>query len=459
MRRLVPKTLRARLFAGIAAAVAVSIVVTLVAGALLTRRSLEQEALRSLGRQIDLIAAQRSAKAAAPEVGSFLATEQERLTILTPAQAELLLPAKGAAAVRGKTTATGSVDLHGTRYLYAVRRNGTEALVLLRAAHSQASDWTPFLVGLGIAGAVGAALAALVAFVLARAVARPVSRVAAASRRLAAGEDPGEIRVEGAGEVATLAASFNHLAIELSRAQDAERAFLLSVSHELKTPLTAIRGHAEALSDGVLGEREAGAVIERETGRLERLIRDLLDLARLRRRSFSARTETVDLGDVARETVERFEQQSRRFEVTLSAVIEPEALASGDTDRVLQAVSNLVENALRCSPKGGAVRVLASPGRLDVVDDGPGLGPDEIEHAFERFYLWERYGNDRPVGTGLGLAIVRELAEAMGGSVEVHSVPEVGSTFSLLLPDATTASAQSTPRTPAQPDFDSVNQA
>ena len=95
MRRLVPRTLRSRLFAGIAAAVAVSIVVTLVAGALLTRRSLEQEALRSLGRQVDLIAAQRSAKAAAPEVGSFLATEQERLTILTPAQAELLLPAKG----------------------------------------------------------------------------------------------------------------------------------------------------------------------------------------------------------------------------------------------------------------------------------------------------------------------------------------------------------------------------
>jgi two-component system OmpR family sensor kinase len=437
MRRPRLTTLRSRLFAGIAATVAVSILVTLVAGALLTRRSLEQEALRSLSRQVDLIAAQRSAKAAAPEVGSFLATEQERLTILTPAQAELLLPAKGAAAVRGKTTATGSVELHGTRYLYAVRRNGSEALVLLRTAHNQASDWTPFLVGLGIAGAVGAALAALVAFVLARAVARPVSRVAEASRRLAAGEDPGKLREEGAGEVATLAAAFNHLSAELSRAQDAERAFLLSVSHELKTPLTAIRGHAEALTDGVLGEREAGTVIERETGRLERLIRDLLDLARLRRRSFSARSETVDLGEAARETVARYQPQSRRFGVALSAVVEPAALATGDADRVLQAVSNLVENALRCTPRGGAVRVLAAPGRLDIVDDGPGLGPDEIDRAFERFYLWERYGNDRPVGTGLGLAIVHELAEAMGGSVEVRSVLGVGSTFSLLLPETT----------------------
>ncbi len=436
--RQFPSTLRGRLFAGIAATVAVSILVTLAVGALLTRRSLENEALRSLGRQVDLIATQRGQPAiahrGAPDLGSFLATEQERLAILTPDQAELLLPADGAAAVKAGTPATGSVTLHGTRYLYAVRRNGSEALVLLRTAHSQASDWTPFLISLGIAGAIGAVLAALVAFVLARAVARPVSRVAAASRRLAAGEDPGELRVEGAGEVATLAASFNHLSSELAHAQDAERAFLVSVSHELKTPLTVIRGHAEALTDGVLGEREAGAVIGREAGRLERLIRDLLDLARLRRRTFSARNETVDLAEAARETVARYQPQSHRFGVSLTAVIEPAALAAGDADRVLQAVSNLVENAIRCTPRGGAVRVLASPGRLDVVDDGPGLGADEVEHAFERFYLWERYGNDRPVGTGLGLAIVRELAEAMGGSVEVRSIVGVGSTFSLLLP-------------------------
>ena len=451
MRRIVPSTLRARLFTGIAATVAVSILVTLVVGAFLTRRSLESEALRSLGRQVDLIARQRGEPAIArrggPDLGSFLATEQERLAILTPDQAELLLPATGAAAVRADTSATGSVSLHGTRYLYAVRRNGSEALVLLRTAHNQASDWTPFLVGLGIAGGIGAALAALVAFVLARAVARPVSRVAAASRRLAAGDDPGELRVEGAGEVAMLATSFNHLASELSRAQDAERAFLLSVSHELKTPLTVIRGHAEALTDGVLDEREAGAVIEREAGRLERLIRDLLDLARLRRRSFSVRNETVDLGDAARETVARYQPQSRNLGVSLSAVVEPGAFADGDADRALQAVSNLVENALRCTPRGGAVRVLASPGRLDVVDDGPGLGPDEIDHAFERFFLWERYGNDRPVGTGLGLAIVRELAEAMGGSVEVRSVLGVGSTFSLLVPTAaqTPSTAESRP--------------
>ena len=441
MRRLHLTTLRARLFAGVAATVAASILVTVVVGGALTRRSLDQDALRSLSRQIDLIAAQRSGTGTQPgarSVGSFLATEQERLAILTPNQAELLLPTDGATAVRsGNGVATGAVELHGTRYLYAARRNGAEALVLLRTARSQASDWRPFVVGLTIAGAIGAALAALVAFALARAVARPISRVADASRRLASGEDPGQLPVGGASEVATLSASFNHLSSELSRAQDAERAFLLSVSHELKTPLTAIRGHAEALVDGVLEPGAAGEVIEREAGRLERLIRDLLDLARLRRRSFSAGHGAVDLGDIVRETVARFEPAAQQLGVSLSAVVEPHSSAKGDSDRIVQAISNLVENALRCTPRGGAVNVLAAPGRVDVVDDGPGLEPEDIEHAFERFYLWDRYAGERPVGTGLGLAIVRELAEAMGGSVEVRSAPGVGSTFSILLPEAT----------------------
>jgi two-component system sensor histidine kinase BaeS len=433
-------TLRARLFAGMAATVAASILVTVAVGGVLTRRSLDQDALRSLSRQIDLIAAQRSDAGAHPatrSVGSFLATEQERLAILTPDQAELLLPAPGAAAVRrGTGVATGAVDLHGTRYLYAARRNGTEALVLLRTARSQSSDWKPFVVGLTIAGAIGAALAALVAFALARAVARPITRVADASRRLASGEDPGQLPVGGASEVATLSASFNHLSAELARAQDAERAFLLSVSHELKTPLTAIRGHAEALVDGVLEPHAAGEVIEREAGRLERLIRDLLDLARFRRRSFSAERGIVDLGEAVLETVARFEPVAQQLGVSLSPVIEPNATATGDADRIVQAISNLVENALRCTRRGGSVSVLASAGRVDVVDDGLGIEPEGIEHAFERFYLWDRYGGERPVGTGLGLAIVRELAEAMGGSVEVRSAADVGSTFSILLPEA-----------------------
>jgi two-component system sensor histidine kinase BaeS len=428
--------LRSRLFLGIAGTVLVSLVVTVVAGALLTRRSLEQSAIHALARQVELIAAQRRdepSRGPEVELGRFLATDEQRLAILTPTQAELLLPGSGARRISSGALASGSVDVRGTRFLYAARRNGGEAIVLLRPASRQAADWTPFALGLGLAGLVGAALAGIVALVLARAVARPIARVSDASRALATGEHPDPLPVSGPREASTLAASFNHLSDELARTQDAERAFLLSVSHELKTPLTAIRGHAEALEDGVLEPVGAARVIEREARRLERLVGDLLDLARLRRRSFAVRADPLDLGERAVAAFERHEAAARSFGVGLYVMAEPGSAAVGDPDRVLQALSNLVENGLRSTPRGGTVRIVAGPGRLEVVDDGPGVDEADLPHAFERFYLYDRLRGERQVGTGLGLAIVRELAEAMGGSAEGRSERGVGSTFTINL--------------------------
>ena len=238
--------------------------------------------------------------------------------------------------------------------------------MLLRSARNQSADWKPFLVGLALAALLGAVLAAVVAFLLARAVARPVTRVAAASRRLAEGESPDPLPIEGSTELRQLSTAFNELSEELHRAQDAERAFLLSVSHELKTPLTAIRGHAEGLADGVVAPERAGEVIEREAQRLERLIRDLLDLARLRRRSFDVTLVPVDLGEVASEAVARHSHQAQAYGVDLELRVEPAAGAIADAGRTLQALSNLVENAIRCTPRGGTVEIVASPGRLAV---------------------------------------------------------------------------------------------
>jgi len=177
----------------------------------------------------------------------------------------------------------------------------------------------------------------------------------------------------------------------------------------------------------------AGEVIEREAHRLERLIRDLLDLARLRRRSFDVTPAPVDLGEVAGEAIARHGLRAQAYGVNLELRVEPPAGAIADAGRTLQALSNLVENAIRCTPKGGTVEIVASSGRLAVVDDGPGLEAGDLERAFERFYLWDRYGADRPVGSGLGLAIVAELATAMGGRVTVESSPGEGSTFTLEL--------------------------
>ena len=449
-------SLRSRLFLGIAGTVLVSLVVTVVAGALLTRRSLEDQALSSLERQVELIATQRReapGRDVETELGRFLATDEQRLAIVSPAQAELLLPEEGSERLSRDGRASGRLDVRGTEFLYAARRTESEAIVLLRPAAQQAADWRPFVLGLGLAGLVGALLAAGVALVLARAVARPVTRVAEASGALAAGHRPRPLPVVGPREVAALAASFNDLAAELHRTQDTERAFLLSVSHELKTPLTAIRGHAEALDDGVLDATAAGTVIEREARRLERLVGDLLDLARLRRRTFSVRAEPVDLAELAASAVERHHAAARGFGVELAAMPEPAARGVGDPDRILQAVSNLVENALRSTPTGGTVRILAGQGRLDVVDDGPGIPEEDLPHAFERFYLYDRIRDGRRVGTGLGLAIVHELAEAMGGEATARSTVGVGSTFSLVLPTAGTATpareaGQASPRVP-----------
>ncbi|MBA3842327.1 MAG: sensor histidine kinase, partial [Actinobacteria bacterium] len=214
----------------------------------------------------------------------------------------------------------------------------------------------------------------------------------------------------------------------LAASREAERAFLLSVSHEFKTPLTAIRGYAEGLTEGAFGPDEAGRTITLEAGRLERLVRDLLDLARMNRSAFAVRSELVDLADVSRESVRRHEASAREFGVELMAT-GAEAWVTADQDRLLQVASNLVENALRETPAGGRVTVSAGDGTLSVADTGHGIPPEDVPHAFERFYLYDKIGKDRPVGSGLGLAIVAQLARAMGARVSVESTPGEGTTF------------------------------
>jgi len=223
------------------------------------------------------------------------------------------------------------------------------------------------------------------------------------------------------------------MAERLAASREAERAFLLSVSHELKTPLTAIRGYAEGLAEGAFGAEEAAHTIKLEASRLERLVRDLLDLARMNRAEFSVRREPVDLSQIARDAVTRHEVAARQFEVDLREEA-GETWVEADPDRLLQVASNLVENALRETPAGGAVTVRVDPGRLLVVDTGPGIAHEDVPHAFERFYLYDKLGRDRPVGSGLGLAIVQQLVRAMGGSVAVETAPGAGATFAVTLP-------------------------
>jgi len=436
-------SLRARLFLAIALVALLSLGLALGISAVLSRRAVERNTLKDVAAQFDLLA-ERERVAVLPfsrlsSLKPFLERQDEQVLQVPLDGSSAFLPPERAQRLRRGAELNGTVEVDGTRWLYAARLVKGKGFVLIRPASSTNSAWKPHVQSLVVAALATALLAGLIAFLLARAIARPVRRVAEATHRLAESRDePPEVPVTGTRELRLLAESFNEVAVQLAQARAAEQAFLLSVSHELKTPLTAIRGYAEGLGEGALPVEEAAATIVRESIRLERLVRDLLDLGRMRKAEFSVRREPIDLGDLAREAVQRYETQARDFGVALESVVADDAVALGDADRALQVVSNLVENALRLTPAGGSVRVVAERGRIAVEDTGPGLGPEELEHAFERFYLHSRYGRERPVGTGLGLAIVQTLVEGMGGTVEASSVPGRLTVFDVRLPVAPT---------------------
>jgi two-component system, OmpR family, sensor kinase len=423
-------SLRSRLFQAIGVVVLICVALTIGLGLVLTQREVKNSALRDLAHQVDLIAANQgvlSAKGLQPKTQAILNQSPQPEIYLYDRRD---LPQWARERLAPHHPVHGTMEFRGDSYYFAARKANPGTIILLRRQRSLLSG---YVWGLLIAAAAGGLLAALAAFVLARRISRPVDRVAAAARSLARGTHPEPVPVEGAAEIATLAAAFNDLAEQLQRAEEAERNFLLSVSHELKTPLTAIRGYAEAVEDGAVDPRDAAATVAAEARRLERLVKDLLDLARMNRTDFSVHNSEIDLAEVVEDAVRRYEQQAESFGVNLRAVADAQAPAIADADRVLQVVSNLVENALRLTPPGGEVRVAAEPGVLRVEDTGPGLAEADTERAFERFYLHERYGLERQVGTGLGLAIVKELTRAMGGDVDVESRPGTLTVFTVRL--------------------------
>jgi two-component system sensor histidine kinase BaeS len=422
--------LRSQLFRAIGVVVLICVALTIGLGLVLTRREVRKATLRDLAHQVELIAANQSGgvqsvKSLQPRIQAII-NGQHEIYLFKPRD----LPPWAQDRLAQHHAVRGTMSFGGDRYYFAARTANPGTVILLRQPHSLLS---PYVWGLLIAAAAGGLLAALAAFLLARRISRPVDRVSAAAKSLTGGTHPEPVPIEGAAEIATLAVAFNELAAQLRHAQEAERNFLLSVSHELKTPLTAIRGYAEAVEDGAVDPRDAAATVASEARRLERLVHDLLDLARMHRTDFNVHNTEIDLAEVAEDAVRRYEQQAETFGVELHAVADAAAPAIGDADRVLQVVSNLVENALRLTPPGGEVRVVAAPGVLRVEDTGPGLAESDTEHAFERFYLHERYGLERPVGTGLGLAIVKELTLAMGGSVDVESRPGMLTVFTVRL--------------------------
>jgi two-component system sensor histidine kinase BaeS len=291
---------------------------------------------------------------------------------------------------------------------------------------------------------IGLLIAVPIGYWAARRLIRPLRAARDAANLMATGSRDLTLQPEGPMEIADIAESLNHLNSALVTSEGRQREFLLSVSHELRTPLTAVKGYAEALADGVIeGEDVArtGATVALEAARLDRLVTDLLDLARLGAVDFPIVGVEVDLVELGREAGDVWRDRAEREGLT--AIVElPEAplLVTTDPIRVRQIIDNLAENALRVSPPD-SVMVLSiradGPGAVvEVRDSGPGLTDDDRSVAFEPGALHERYRGVRPVGTGLGLALVGRLASGLGGRAEVGEAAEGGARFSVHLPAA-----------------------
>ncbi|HLF99100.1 MAG TPA: HAMP domain-containing sensor histidine kinase, partial [Acidimicrobiia bacterium] len=269
----------------------------------------------------------------------------------------------------------------------------------------------------------------------------PLAATQQAARSIASGDL--SARVGDAGrhdrELAEVAGAFDDMAEELERSRHLTREFLMSVSHDLRTPLTSIRGYAEALAEGATRSPEEGMraarVIEGEARRLERLVSDLLDLARLDARRFTFDPRPVNPGDVVGSVAAGLQPLGEEYGVAIHVTTNGARERDLDPERLGQVVANLVENALKYARSRVDVRTDERDGLvvIEVADDGPGIPADEIGRVFERLYT-SRPVTGRAVGTGLGLAIVHELVTTMGGDVEVESTPDSGATFRILLP-------------------------
>jgi two-component system sensor histidine kinase BaeS len=302
--------------------------------------------------------------------------------------------------------------------------NLTQAVILTRRPPTGLHDAGIWFV---LAGAVTLAVAALVATRLGRRITRPLEAAEATTRRVAAGDLSARVpSTAGADpETASLARSINSMAESLARSRGLERQLLMSVSHDLRTPLTSIRGFAEAIADGAAPDtHRAAEVIASESRRLERLVGDLLELAKLDAHQFSLDLKQVDLSEVVVDTGDGFRPAADELGIHLSidTGVAGTVPATADPDRVAQVVANLVENALKYARAEVHLGTAVSGGLpvLWVEDDGPGIAIDDLPRVFERLFTSTRRPA-RPVGSGLGLAIVAELVDAMGGSVRAES--------------------------------------
>ncbi|NUT24105.1 MAG: HAMP domain-containing histidine kinase [Hamadaea sp.] len=313
--------------------------------------------------------------------------------------------------------------------------------VVLTAPAATGTAWA-VLKGLWLPLGAGLLAGVLAGVLLARRLTRPLRNAAVAAARIRAGDHAVRVPVEDPPEVADLASALNELAGALAVSEARQREFLLSISHELKTPLTTLRGYAEALADGVVQESETapvGRTMIGEADHLARLIDDLLALARLDAVDFPLQVAVVDLVPVVRAVQDAWQPRCTAHGVPLRVQVpDGPLMVTTDAGRLRQVIDGLLENALRVVPPGKPIVVELTAelkgAIIQVRDGGPGFTDDDLAVAFERGALHQRYQGVRKVGSGLGLALAAGLVRRLGGTVSAGHAPEGGAALTVTIP-------------------------
>ena len=268
----------------------------------------------------------------------------------------------------------------------------------------------------------------------------PLQHVSSAARDLASGKMR-EVEPEGPAEVQSLALTFNEMGRKVQSGQQSQRDFVANVSHELRTPLTSIQGFAQAILDGTAkgGDtlKHAAQVIFDEAGRMQRLVNELLELARLDASELKLEKQSVTLGLLLENVVEKLRPQAREANIELNLDQIPLSEFVGDYDRLVQVFTNLIDNAIQHAKSRVEINFEQDKSfiKTTVSDDGSGIPSAEAKRIFERFYQLDKSRRtSQGRGTGLGLSIAQQIVLAHKGKIELESKPGKGSRFIVLLP-------------------------